>query len=531
MGFAANFWTLALVLMDVLRHAFMTVYLVVLVLIALYGFHRWMLVFLYYRHRKKIPKLKGHFDELPQVTVQLPMYNELYVARRVIEATCRIDYPKDKLQIQVIDDSTDDTVEICRKAVADARAKGFNIEYVHRTDRTGYKAGALAAAMPRVTGEFIAIFDADFLPEPDILYRTIHYFTDPMIGMVQSRWGHLNRDYSLLTQSQAILLDGHFAIEHVARNRSGRFMSFNGTAGLWRKECIDSAGGWHHDTLAEDLDLSYRAQMGGWKFLFLPELVNPAELPADIQGFKQQQFRWCKGGIQAAKKLLPKVLASRLPLKIKIEAFFHLTGGVIYLLAAILCLCLFPALYVETNPFQSGSSMRVIFDLSLFVLGTVAANMFWMCGQRETYRQWADKLKFMPVLMALGIGMSINNARAVLEALFGKVSEFVRTPKLAMDDPDEKLHEQRARRYRPKKLDIWPFVEFGFGCYMAGCIICSFVLNADRGWITIGAPFLALFMCGFFYVSLQSFATMRHLGRKKAARRSATTETAPQTQR
>jgi cellulose synthase/poly-beta-1,6-N-acetylglucosamine synthase-like glycosyltransferase len=509
MGLIRVFWGLAFVLMDVLRHAFLGMYLVVLVLIALYGFHRYMLVFLYYRHRRKIPKLKGRFEDLPPVTVQLPMYNELYVARRIIEASCQIDYPADKLQIQVIDDSTDETVQICREAVARARREGHNIEYLHRTDRNGYKAGALAAAMPRVTGEFIAIFDADFLPEPDILHRTIHYFTDPMVGMVQSRWGHLNRDYSLLTKSQAILLDGHFAIEHVARNRSGRFMSFNGTAGIWRKECIDSAGGWHHDTLAEDLDLSYRAQMKGWKFLFLPELVNPAELPADIQGFKHQQFRWSKGGMQAAKKLLPAVLKSRLPLKIKIEAFFHLTGSGIYLLAALMCLCLFPALYIETNPFERGSGLRVIFDLSLFVLGTTAANTFWMCGQRETYRNWHEKLKYMPILMALGIGISLNNARAVLEALFGKPSEFVRTPKLAIESQDDKRRRQRAQRYRTRRLDIWPFLEFFFGCYMAAAVICSLVVNSDRGIITIGAPFLALFMCGFFYVSLQSFATRR----------------------
>jgi len=352
-------------------HLLMVLYVLLMGTVVLYGFHRYLLIFLYYRHRHKHPSPQGHFQDLPSVTVQLPMYNEEFVAARVIQATSALDYPRDKLQIQVLDDSTDPTAAIASECVRRLSQAGHNICYLHRSDRTGFKAGALAAGMSAATGEFIAIFDADFVPEPDFLLRTIHYFTDRSVGIVQTRWGHINRDSSLLTKGQAMFLDGHFIIEHGARNRSGRFMAFNGTAGIWRRSCIADAGGWQYDTLTEDLDLSYRAQLRGWKFVYLPQMVSPAELPPQVNAFKVQQFRWAKGAVQTAKKMLPSVFRADLPLKIKIEAFFQLTNWVVFPAMVLLTVLLVPALVIRLNPFQGGGAGQILFDLTVFNLATV----------------------------------------------------------------------------------------------------------------------------------------------------------------
>ncbi|MCY2928123.1 MAG: glycosyltransferase [Planctomycetota bacterium] len=285
---------------------FMSVYTFAMVMVSMYGLHRYIIVYLYYRHRKNVPLAPGKFDQLPLVTIQLPMFNEQYVAKRIIEKACQIDYPREKLQIQVLDDSTDDTVQIAAAACEEARAHGFDVEHIHRTDRSGYKAGAMENGLKSAKGEFVMIFDADFVPAPDILMRSIHHFTNPKVCVVQTRWEHINRYDSLLTQSQAIYLDGHFAIEHVARNRSDRFMSFNGTAGTWRKSAIADAGGWHHDTLTADLDLSYRAQMKGWKFVFLPDVTAPAELPPEMNAFKAQQFTRSRPSSSAGRRVGPR---------------------------------------------------------------------------------------------------------------------------------------------------------------------------------------------------------------------------------
>ena len=486
--------------MQLLRTLFMTVYTFVLVLVSIYGFHRWGLVFLYYRHRHRKPKLRERFDPLPPMTVQLPMYNEKYVAKRVIANACRLDYPSDKLQIQVLDDSTDETVEIARQAVTEARDKGFDVQFIHRDDRIGFKAGALENGLKTATGQFVTIFDADFVPEPDILTRSIHYFTDPKVCVVQTRWEHLNRQCSMLTRGQAIFLDGHFMIEHVARNRSGRFMSFNGTAGTWRKAAIDDAGGWQHDTLTEDMDLSYRAQLRGWKFIFLPELTAPAELPSSIAAFKVQQHRWTKGGTQTAMKLLPRIWLSKVPLKAKIEATFHLTTFSVHLAMVVLVLMLFPAMRLQSVPLEAGTAWRTLFDLSIFSLATLSAAIFYICSQFELFGTWRDALKYFPFLMALGVGMCVSNAKAVLEALFRKQSEFVRTPKLGDGHANyaEKKHKRSARK---RQLDVLPYVELAFGLYMTGCAILG--LTSVRS--LLGAPFLVIFAFGFFYVSLVSF--------------------------
>src|SRR5436190_1599307 len=377
-------------------------YVTILAAVAMYGFHRYVLLYLYLKHKKDAYQPLGTFEEMPRITVQLPMFNEEMVAERIIKATCQIDYPHDRLQIQVLDDSTDHSAEIAKRCVDQWRAKGYPIEYIHRDNRVGYKAGALAAGMKTATGKLIAIFDADFVPPRDILNNVVHYFTDKQVGMCQVRWDHLNRDASLLTKSQAIFLDGHFVIEHTARNRSGRFMHFNGTAGVWRRTTIDDSGGWQHDTLTEDLDLSYRAQLKGWQFVYLPQFSAPAELPPEIIGFKQQAHRWTKGSMQTGIKLLPRIMRSHLPARVKLEAFFHLTNTIVYPLMVVLTLLLWPAFFNAMSPFKPHSYSQYIFSFTLFVLATCSAGTFFAFGQKELFGKqvgWKSLL-FMPILMA-----------------------------------------------------------------------------------------------------------------------------------
>ncbi len=484
-------------------------YVLVALVVSVYGLHRYQLVHLYYKYRRNIPKSCACFLTKPRVTIQLPMFNEQAVAKRIIDATCGIEYPRDRLQIQVLDDSTDNTVEIAGAAVQAWRARGFDIEYVHRVNREGYKAGALANGLATATGEFVLIFDADFLPPHDILTRTIDFFTDPKVGMVQARWEHLNRDQSLLTATQAILLDGHFVIEHAARNRSGRFMSFNGTAGMWRRSCIEDAGGWQHDTLTEDLDLSYRAQMRGWRFVFLPDLTSPAELPPDMEAFKQQQYRWAKGGAQTCRKLLPTILRSKLPARIKLEAFFHLTSCTVYLNVVLLTLLLYPIVYLKLHLFEEGW-VRYAFDFSLLMVATCSAGTFYVASQRALTRTWADSLKYVPFLMSLGIGISLNNARAVLAGFFGEPGEFVRTPKFGVTAGNTAWSRQTDGRRR-RKIKWQPFCELGLGLYLMSCLIMCLL----DGQVTIGVPFLCLFMAGFLYVPLNTW--FGHLFARAAA--------------
>src|SRR3954468_6468734 len=295
-------------------------YLSVLFGLSAYGIHRYVIIYLFLKNRKNEPQPATRFVTLPKVTMQLPVFNEIYVVERLIRSVSEIDYPRELLQIQVLDDSTDDTQDVTASLAQELSNRGFNVERIHRVNRHGFKAGALETGLESAEGDFVCILDADFVPPPDLLRKTVDFFTDPKVGMIQTRWGHLNRGYSLLTRVQAMFLDGHLLLEQTARSRSGRFFNFNGTAGLWRRSCIDEAGGWQHDTLTEDLDLSYRAQLAGWKFIFLPDVVTPAELPVDMNGFKSQQHRWTKGSIQTCKKLLPEIWRSKLPLPIKLEA-------------------------------------------------------------------------------------------------------------------------------------------------------------------------------------------------------------------
>ncbi len=495
--------------MELAEKIFMTVYTIFLVVVSVYGLHRYTLVYLYWRHRHKAHKPLGHFDDLPLVTIQLPMFNERFVAKRIIERTCEIDYPRDKLQIQVLDDSTDDTVEIAMQCVEQMRERGINIEFVHREDRMGFKAGALENGMKTATGEFISIFDADFLPEPTFLMDTVHHFTDPKVCVVQSRWDHLNRNDSLLTKSQAIFLDGHFAIEHVSRNRSGRFMSFNGTGGTWRRIAIEDAGGWCHDTLTEDLDLSYRAQLKGWKFVFLPEMVSPAELPPEMAAFKAQQFRWTKGGAQNAVKLLPKVMMSNVPFKVKFEAFFHLTGFTLHIFMFGLVLMMFPAMYLQCLPVEDGTVWRVIVDSSVFALATMSATVFYCAGQGAITGNWRMPLKYLPVMMALGVGLCVSNTKAIIEAWLGQKSAFIRTPKYGVEESPTAYADHSVSEVviapKKRKFNWVPYVEFAMGIYMLVCIACC-ILDYRSALI---APFLMMFAFGFFYVSVGSLLANR----------------------
>ncbi len=469
-------------------------YLIVLTGLSIYGIHRYVIVYLFLRHRHRKPKPLSRFENLPQVTVQLPIFNEYYVVERLLKSVSELDYPKDRLQIQVLDDSSDDTRELTRKLTADLKTKGFDIELRQRIDRTGFKAGALEAGLSTCKGNFILILDADFVPRGDLLKQTIHHFTDPGIGMIQTRWGHINRTYSLLTRIQAMFLDGHLLLEQTARSRSGRFFNFNGTAGLWRRSCIEDSGGWQHDTLTEDLDLSYRAQIRGWRFVFLSDLVTPAELPADMNGFKSQQHRWTKGSIQTCKKMLPAIWRSPLPFFIKLEAALHLTSNFTYLLLAFLCVLLHPSF----GDYGAGHWRMWLIDVPIFLAASVSVAVFYVCAQRELHpKTWKREILFMPALIALGIGLSLNNARAVLEAVFNQQSSFTRTPKYGIES---KSQSWRSSKYRSIRT-LLPFLELGFALYFTYFI---FVCLAEGNFFSI--PFLLLFQLGFFYVALSSLS-------------------------
>ncbi len=470
----------------------LTAYFVVLIILAVYGWHRYYLVYAYMRHRGREPRPGPPLSPTPVVTIQLPLYNEMYVADRLIEAVARIEYPRDRLEIQVLDDSTDETRAIAERAVNRLAAEGVDIKYLWRADRTGYKAGALEAGLATARGEFVAIFDADFIPTTDFLVRLMPHFADPKIGMVQARWGHINQDYSLLTKIQSILLDGHFVLEHGGRNRAGLFFNFNGTAGVWRRSAIDDAGGWQHDTLTEDLDLSYRAQLRGWRFVFVSDVIAPAEVPVEMNAFKSQQHRWAKGSIQTCRKLLGRILRSDAPLSVKAEAFFHLTANFNYPLMCVLSVLMFPSMVVRYN---MGWYEMLLIDVPLFFAATFSVCNFYMVCQREIHPDWKARLRYLPFLMSIGIGLSINNTRAVLEALFNRKSEFARTPKYRIEGAAD---EWVGKKYR-QSVAIQPLIELGLGLYFTSTV---FYALANEIYGTV--PFLVLFQIGFLYTGLVS---------------------------
>lgn len=467
-------------------------YFVALLILFVFGLHGFIMIFYYnkYRHVKPIPKDK--LEEEPTVTIQLPLYNEMYVVERLINSVCEIDYPKDKLEIQVLDDSTDETVNITAKAVAQKKLEGFDIHHIRRSSREGFKAGALKEGLKTAKGEFIAIFDADFIPDKNFLRKTLSFFTSKNIGLVQTRWEHLNGDFSLLTKAQALALDGHFVIEQSVRNKAGFFINFNGTGGVWRKSCIIDAGDWHADTLTEDLDLSYRAQLNGWKFVYLKDFTSPAELPSEINALKSQQFRWTKGAIETAKKILPLVWKSREPLRVKLQSTFHLTNNLVFpfiLLAAILNV---PLIFIK----NSGAHDLYFAILSLFVLAFISSFIFYLYSQKDIRTDWRKKIVLFPLFMAGSMGFAVNNSRAVIEGLLSRKSEFVRTPKYKLENEKDSWI---GKRYTNRKIGLSVYVELIMALY---CLvgICSSIYFAEIAAL----PFQILFFLGFSFVSLTS---------------------------
>ena len=492
---------------EVMTTALLGVYFAVLAVLSFYGSHRYVILRLYKKHDGRhdpAPARRWEAAELPVVTVQLPLFNERYVAERLIEAACALDWPRDRLEIQVLDDSTDDTTARCEAVVARLAAEGVDVKLLHREDRSGFKAGALEAGLEQARGEFVAIFDADFVPQASFLREVMDHFTDGGVGMVQARWDHLNREFSLLTQAQAILLDGHFVLEHTARNRSGRLFNFNGTAGVWRRQAIDDAGGWEHDTLTEDLDLSYRSQLAGWRFVFLKDVTVPSEIPVEMNAFKAQQHRWAKGSTQAALKLLPRVFASDLPFAVKLEAFHHMTANMSYLLLVVLALLMPLATLLRIH---HGWYETLLVDLPIFLSATFSICVFYWTSQREIGRPAWATLRRIPAVLGLGVGISLNNAKAVAEALLGVSSPFVRTPKYGVGaaSPASKSApggSSRALAYI-KRSTLLVFAELAFGLWFTYAIV-RVLMDPSRSVFSL--PFLMLFQLGFLYVALMSLA-------------------------
>jgi cellulose synthase/poly-beta-1,6-N-acetylglucosamine synthase-like glycosyltransferase len=482
--------------------AFIILYLGVLLILAALGLHRSLLVLRYYRHRRRTPPPPSAV-EWPIVTVQLPIFNEASVVERLLEAVAALRYPRGRLQVQVLDDSTDETRELCRRKLVALKhlQPDLDIEYIHRAERRGFKAGALETGMVTARGELILILDADFVPAPDLLERTTPYFADPQVGLVQCRWEHLNRGVSALTQAQSLMLDGHFIIEHGGRVRSDLFFNFNGTAGIWRRVAIEDAGGWAHDTLTEDLDLSYRAQMKGWRFIYLPEVSAPAELPVEMAAFKSQQFRWAKGSTQVALKLLPAVLRSSLPRRQKIEAVFHMAANVAYPLLMALSLLLLPNLLLRQ---ARGVLDILLVDVPLLFGTTVSLSSFYLASQKEIARLLGEparerlKAAFanLPFVLAIGIGICVNQSRAVLEALAGHQTEFVRTPKHGITGSAE---PQTTRRYKGSRSAMMA-IELALALYTGFTLVTAFTTGHY-----LSMPFVALFFFGFSYVGLVGF--------------------------
>ncbi|MEP0822800.1 MAG: glycosyltransferase [Ignavibacterium sp.] len=478
-------------------------YFISLLILFTFGAHGFVMVYHYLKQRK----LKSDLPvpgQTPMVTVQLPVFNELYVVRRLIDAVCALDYPREKLEIQVLDDSVDETRLIAADAVRFYSEQGFNIKHLVRQDRAGFKAGALKAGLEKAEGEFLAIFDADFVPKPDFLRKTIPYFyQDPKVAVVQTRWEHLNCDYSLLTRAQAMALDGHFVIEQDVRNKAGFFINFNGTGGVWRRSAIEDAGNWHSDTLTEDLDLSYRAQLRGWKFKYLSDVTSPAELPSELNALKTQQFRWTKGAIETARKLLPEVWKSDFPLRVKIHSTFHLTNNIVFPFILLAGLLNVPLIFIK----QNGGHELYFTLMSVFVLAFIGSFLFYLFSQKSVYPDWRRRLLLFPLFMAGSMGFAVNNSRAVFEGLFRRKSEFVRTPKYRIE---HKQDSWLQKKYAPSKINWVVAIEILLAVY------CFFGVISSLYYLELAAiPFQLLYFAGFAFVSTLS---IRHALRARKIR-------------
>jgi cellulose synthase/poly-beta-1,6-N-acetylglucosamine synthase-like glycosyltransferase len=496
--------------------AMLVPYFTLLGILSLYGLHRYEMIRTYFKFRKKLPKTAAQrFDLLPPVTIQLPLFNERFVVERLLDEVTKIEYPSELLQIQVLDDSTDETHAFAERLCAHYRAQGHPVEYHHRTNRAGYKAGALQEGLKTASGEFVAIFDADFVPPPDFLMRTIHFFTDPEIGVVQTRWSYLNRDFNVLTEIQAVLLDGHFVMEHGARYGRGLFFNFNGTGGVLRRKMIDDAGGWQHDTLTEDSDLSYRAQLKGWRFVYLPAVDCPSELPVEMHGFQVQQSRWAKGLTQVAKKLLPTILKADVPWRVKLEAVLHLTPNISYPMMMVVSALMLPVMIVR---FYMGWLQMVFLDLPLILASFCSISAFYVLAERELFpKSWKRTILLLPALLATGVGLTVINTRAVLEALLGIETSFVRTPKYAIGKSTQPV--AAGPRYR-RRSGWLPFIEIAIGTYFLA--MCVFAIQVNNFF---SLPFLLLFVGGYYWAG---FATLiqEYKDRFRSARRRAALEAA-----
>lgn len=469
--------------------AFGILYFAVLFILCTFGLHRAKLVWQCYKYRKVIeaaPSLATEFasdDELPMVTIQLPIFNESTVVVRLLESVAKMDYPLDKLHIQILDDSTDETRNLARKQVARMRRAGFDAEYIHRVDRVGYKAGALENGLLTAKGSLIAIFDADFLPAEGFCRSLVGHFTDPEVAMVQARWAHLNREASLLTRVQALMLDGHHMVENRARYGAGSLFNFSGTGGMWRKEAIDSAGGWQHDTLTEDLDLSYRAQLKGWKFIYRADVVSPAELPEEIGALRAQQHRWAKGTVQTARKLLARVLhaSSGLSFGQRVEALFHMTPHFAYPLMVALAVLLLPMLLLLP---ATDVKTRLLIDLPLCLAPITSLASFYMLAEKAQGRSRWSALRLLPALISLGAGLSTHLTKAVLQGMRQRGGEFVRTPKRG---------NRQGRYMAVAKL---PLAELGMG------LVCltNVVVAVITGHYFV-VPFMCFFTAGYGYLA------------------------------
>ncbi|MCS7205797.1 MAG: glycosyltransferase family 2 protein [Leptospiraceae bacterium] len=489
---------------DIFVFALISVYFIDVFLLFIYGVHLYVMIYLYKKNKHKcisnlekppIDLEKTDLNQIPEVAIQLPIYNEYYVVDRLLDSIRNIRWPKEKLYIQVLDDSTDETVEKVSKIVKKMQDDGYRIELIHRNNRVGFKAGALKEGLEKIKAEYVAIFDADFIPNPDFFVKLIPYFQDPEIGMIQTRWGHINKNFSLLTYAQSLGIDGHFVIEQVARNGSGLWMNFNGTAGIWRKQCIIDAGSWESDTLTEDFDLSYRAELKGWKFRYFSDIVNDAELPVTIQAFKSQQFRWCKGSIQTAIKLIPRIIKANLPWKIKIEAIIHLTNYLVHPLMILNILLTLPLIHIEkwsNYKFSNLATEFVLFIAFLLSISTFAPTIFYLYTQKELHQNWKKKIPYMFVLMMIGIGISVSNTKAFLEAIFGKISNFQRTPKYKIETKNDNYINRS--KYK-QNIDPTILVEFLFFIY---CLLTIWFAYSYEKYLVI--PFMFIYAIGFFYV-------------------------------
>ncbi|HPS65605.1 MAG TPA: glycosyltransferase family 2 protein [Ignavibacteria bacterium] len=465
-------------------------YIISLSILFLFGSHGFIMTYYYFKtfgKRKEDISLKDlEMDDYPVVTMQLPLYNERYVITRLIDAVIRMDYPKDKLEIQILDDSTDDSVEIIREHIKKYLEQGYDIKHIHRTNRQGFKAGALKEGLEIARGEFVAIFDADFIPRKKFLKRTIPYFfKDDKICLVQTRWEHINRDESVITKTEAFALDAHFVIEQAVRNRAGFFIQFNGTGGVWRKSAIIDSGNWQPDTLTEDLDLSYRAQMKGWKIKYLVNFTSPSELPNEINALKSQQFRWTKGAIETSKKLFPKVLKSKLPLRMKYASFIQLCSNYAFPFILIASLLNVPLVLIK----ETGDYDGVFKFMSVFTLAFISSFMFYLYSQKDIYPDWQKRIIFFPVFMSGSMGLCLNNTKAVLEGIFNKKTEFVRTPKFGDTAKEEDITK---RKYVTKKISLLTFIELILSLYCFSGVLLSI------WYVQIASlPFQLMFAFGF----------------------------------